>query len=187
MPGTEWGDQDTQEPRLGPLAPGPAGHNCRLSNGQRLGIEEIRIGRSLPADAHHPGDARHRGADAGQLALLPSAVAVRDTRLKPSMIHRENQGPQAWTGVHVTHRTTVAEIINVDNVGPDGDVLTGFDMFRYAGESVDALIRRGPRRRQAHAPDRRGLGAVEDQHHRRLAGEHQAAERLLRHRRAVLR
>ena len=57
------------------------------------------------------------------------------------MLHRENLGPQAWAGVHVTHRTTVAEIFDVDNVGPDGTLLAGFDMFRYAGESLDALIR----------------------------------------------
>jgi FAD/FMN-containing dehydrogenase len=57
------------------------------------------------------------------------------------MLHRENLGAQAWAGVHVTHRTTVAEIFDVDNVGPDGTLLSGFDMFRYAGESLDALIR----------------------------------------------
>jgi hypothetical protein len=57
------------------------------------------------------------------------------------MLHAENQGAQAWTGVHVTHRTTVAEIFNVDNVGPDGVLLSGWDMFRYAGESLDVLIR----------------------------------------------
>ena len=52
------------------------------------------------------------------------------------MIHPEGPGPQSWNGVHVTHRTTVAELINVDNVGPDGTLLTGFEMFRYAGESA---------------------------------------------------
>src|SRR5438128_2466793 len=57
------------------------------------------------------------------------------------MLHPEKLGPQEWAGVHVTHRTTVAEIYDVDNVGPDGTVLHGFDMFRYAGESLDALIR----------------------------------------------
>jgi FAD/FMN-containing dehydrogenase len=57
------------------------------------------------------------------------------------MIHPEGQGQQSWSGVHVTHRTTVAEIFNVDNVGPDGTLLSGFDMFRYAGESVDTKIR----------------------------------------------
>ena len=48
------------------------------------------------------------------------------------MLHAENQGPQAWAGVHVTNRTTVAEIFNVDNVGPGGTLLSGWDMFRYA-------------------------------------------------------
>ena len=57
------------------------------------------------------------------------------------MIHPEGPGPQSWSGVHVTHRTTVAQIFNVDNVGPDGTLLSGFEMFRYAGESVDAKIR----------------------------------------------
>jgi len=57
------------------------------------------------------------------------------------MLHRENVGPQEWAGVHVTHRTTVAEIFDVDNVGPEGTLLSGWDMFRHAGESLDALIR----------------------------------------------
>jgi hypothetical protein len=48
MPGTEW-----ETRTLTSLAWGlwrqdlPVG-NCRLSNGQRLGIEELRLGRSLP-------------------------------------------------------------------------------------------------------------------------------------------
>lgn len=57
------------------------------------------------------------------------------------MLHPEKQGPQPWAGAHVTHRTTVAEIYNVDNVGPDSVLLSGWDMFRYAGESLDLLIR----------------------------------------------
>jgi hypothetical protein len=57
------------------------------------------------------------------------------------MVHRDDRGAQSWNGVHVTHRTTVAEIFDVDNVGPDGTVLGGFDMFRYAGECLDGLIR----------------------------------------------
>ena len=57
------------------------------------------------------------------------------------MVHRDDRGPQSWSGVHVTHTTKVAEIFDVDNVGPDGTLLTGFDMFRYAGESLDGLIR----------------------------------------------
>jgi FAD/FMN-containing dehydrogenase len=57
------------------------------------------------------------------------------------MVHRDDRGEQSWNGVHVTHRTTVAEIFDVDNVGPDGTLLAGFDMFQYAGESLDALIR----------------------------------------------
>ena len=57
------------------------------------------------------------------------------------MIHRDDRGAQSWNGVHVTHRTTVAEIVDVDNVGPEGALLAGFDMFRYAGECLDGLIR----------------------------------------------
>jgi hypothetical protein len=57
------------------------------------------------------------------------------------MLHRENIGRQWWAGVHVTHETTVADIFDVDNVGPNGNLLTGFGMFRYAGESLDELIR----------------------------------------------
>ncbi|HWF50785.1 MAG TPA: FAD-binding protein [Solirubrobacteraceae bacterium] len=57
------------------------------------------------------------------------------------MIHPDDQGRQEWNGVHVTHKTTVAELINVDNVGSDGTLLTGFEMFRQAGESLDEVIR----------------------------------------------
>ena len=57
------------------------------------------------------------------------------------MLNFENEGPQEWTGVHVTHQTVVADIINVDNVGPDGVLLSGWEMFRFAGESLDLLIR----------------------------------------------
>lgn len=56
------------------------------------------------------------------------------------MIHPEGRGPQSWNGVHVTHETTVTEIFDVDNVGPDGALLAGFPMFKFAGESIDALI-----------------------------------------------
>src|SRR5215204_5407952 len=57
------------------------------------------------------------------------------------MIHWDDRGPQSWNGVHVTHRTTVAELVDVDNVGCDGTVLAGFDMFRHAGECLDEVIR----------------------------------------------
>jgi FAD/FMN-containing dehydrogenase len=57
------------------------------------------------------------------------------------MVHRDEPGPQAWSGVHVTHRTTVAAMYDVDNVGPDDTLLTGFEMFAFAGKSLDALIR----------------------------------------------
>jgi hypothetical protein len=58
------------------------------------------------------------------------------------MIHWDDRGPQSWNGVHVTHTTTVAELIDIDNVGPQGTLLAGFDMFRHAGESLDELIRK---------------------------------------------
>src|SRR5215218_301630 len=58
------------------------------------------------------------------------------------MIHWDDRGPQSWNGVHVTHMTTVAELIDVDNVGPQGTLLAGFDMFRHAGECLDEVIRK---------------------------------------------
>lgn len=57
------------------------------------------------------------------------------------MLHRDKPGAQYWAGAHVTHETTVAELYDVDNVGPDGTLLSGWEMFRYAGESLDLLIR----------------------------------------------
>ncbi|MBK8020441.1 MAG: hypothetical protein IPK19_03185 [Chloroflexi bacterium] len=57
------------------------------------------------------------------------------------MISAENEGPQPWAGVHVTHRTTVAEIYNIDNIGADGKPLSGWEMFRQAGQDLDNLIR----------------------------------------------
>jgi FAD/FMN-containing dehydrogenase len=56
------------------------------------------------------------------------------------MVHRDDPNPQPWNGVHVTHETTVAQLIDVDNVGPDRSLLAGFDMFSFAGESLDQLI-----------------------------------------------
>ena len=56
------------------------------------------------------------------------------------MLHWDDRGPQSWNGVHVTHTTTVAELIDVDNVGPQGTLLAGFDMFRHAGECLDEVI-----------------------------------------------
>lgn len=58
------------------------------------------------------------------------------------MIHWDDRGPQSWNGVHVTHTTTVAELVDVDNVGPQGTLLAGFDMFRNAGECLDEVIRK---------------------------------------------
>jgi hypothetical protein len=57
------------------------------------------------------------------------------------MIHRDDPDPQPWNSIHGTHYTTVTQLIDVDNVGPQSTVLAGFDMFRYAGESLDGLIR----------------------------------------------
>lgn len=57
------------------------------------------------------------------------------------MFQHESLGPQQWAGVHVTHETTVADIVNVDNVGPSGRLLAGFEMFRNVGESLDELVR----------------------------------------------
>jgi FAD/FMN-containing dehydrogenase len=57
-------------------------------------------------------------------------------------IHGDDRGPQDWTGAHVTHRTRVAELVDVDNVGPQNTLLAGFDMFAYAGQSLDEVIQR---------------------------------------------
>jgi hypothetical protein len=57
------------------------------------------------------------------------------------MIHQDDRGEQPWNGVHVTHTTTVAELFDIDNVGADGTLLGGFDMFRQAGNDLDQLIR----------------------------------------------
>ena len=57
------------------------------------------------------------------------------------MIHWDDRGAKWWNNVHVTHRTQVAELFDVDNVGPRGNLLSGFDMFRNAGENLDEVIR----------------------------------------------
>ena len=71
--------------------------------------------------------------------MLPSTLAIGCAGL---MFAPENEGPQDWAGVHVTYPTTVTEIFNVDNVGPKGTLLSGWAMFRHAGESLDQLIRK---------------------------------------------
>jgi FAD/FMN-containing dehydrogenase len=58
------------------------------------------------------------------------------------MYHEDDRGPQEWSGVHVTHRTTVAQLVDVDNVGPQGTLLAGFELFRTAGENLDAVIQK---------------------------------------------
>jgi hypothetical protein len=57
------------------------------------------------------------------------------------MLNRDKPGAQDWSGAHVTYSTTVAELYDIDNVGPGGTLLSGWEMFRYAGESLDRLIR----------------------------------------------
>ncbi len=32
------------------------------------------------------------------------------------MIHWDDRGAQTWNGVHVTHTTTVAELVDIDNL-----------------------------------------------------------------------
>lgn len=64
----------------------------------------------------------------------------------------EKQGPQDWAGVHVTNRTVVEEIYNVDNVGPNGAILSGWEMFRHAGESLDLLIQEARDKRKRILP-----------------------------------
>ncbi|HEX6376316.1 MAG TPA: FAD-binding protein [Allosphingosinicella sp.] len=56
------------------------------------------------------------------------------------MIHWDDRGAKSWNGVHVTHKTRVAELIDVDNVEPGGTLVGGFDMFRNAGRYLDEVI-----------------------------------------------
>jgi hypothetical protein len=48
MPGTEWKSKTLLCLAWGLWRQDLPVRNCRLANGQRLGIEELRIGRSLP-------------------------------------------------------------------------------------------------------------------------------------------
>lgn len=48
MPGTEWESRTLKSYVWGLWRQDLPITNCRLSNGQRLGIEEVRIGRTLP-------------------------------------------------------------------------------------------------------------------------------------------
>jgi len=48
MPGTEWESRTLHSFGWGIWRQDLPISNCRLANGQRLGIEEIRLGRSLP-------------------------------------------------------------------------------------------------------------------------------------------
>jgi hypothetical protein len=48
MPGTEWKSATLKSYAWGLWRQDLPITNCRLANGQRLGIEEVRIGRSLP-------------------------------------------------------------------------------------------------------------------------------------------
>ena len=48
MPGTEWESRTLYSYGWGLWRQDLPVANCRLGNGQRLGIEEIRLGRSLP-------------------------------------------------------------------------------------------------------------------------------------------
>jgi hypothetical protein len=68
------------------------------------------------------------------------------------MIQPEKDGPQPWASVHETFPTTVAEIYNVDNVGPHGSLLSGWEMFRTAGEDLDALIQQARAARKRILP-----------------------------------
>ena len=82
MPGTEWKSANLNCFLWGLIRQDLPITNCRLANGQRLGIEEIRVGRNwlqVPRDRPYAG---HLGADPDQLALLPPAVAIRNAGLR---------------------------------------------------------------------------------------------------------
>ncbi len=91
--------EDAPVARLGPVAPGPAGD--QLQTRQRSAARDRGAAdRAQPAaDADHPRDAGTGRAGAGQLALLPPAVAVRHARLgyRCARISCRASGP----GVHV--------------------------------------------------------------------------------------
>jgi hypothetical protein len=48
MPGTEWKSKNLNSFLWGLIRQDLPITNCRLANGQRLGIEEIRVGRNFP-------------------------------------------------------------------------------------------------------------------------------------------
>jgi hypothetical protein len=48
MPGTEWKSRNLNSFLWGLIRQDLPVTNCRLANGQRLGIEELRLGRTLP-------------------------------------------------------------------------------------------------------------------------------------------
>jgi hypothetical protein len=48
MPGTEWKSRNLNSFLWGLIRQDLPITNCRLANGQRVGIEEIRVGRSMP-------------------------------------------------------------------------------------------------------------------------------------------
>ena len=82
MPGTEWKSKNLNSFLWGLIRQDLPVTNCRLANGQRLGIEEIRVGRNFLQVLATVPDARHLGADTRQLAVLPPAVAIRNARLR---------------------------------------------------------------------------------------------------------
>lgn len=49
-------------------------------------------------------------------------------------------GPKAWNNAHVTFRTKVADLIDIDNVDPSGKVPTGFALLRNAAETMRQLV-----------------------------------------------
>jgi len=48
-------------------------------------------------------------------------------------------GPKHWSGVHLTYETDVEDLIDIDNIGPNQQLLTGFDLFKNAAKTIDKL------------------------------------------------
>ena len=49
-------------------------------------------------------------------------------------------GPRKWQNIHVTYKTEVENLINVDNSKPAGGIVSGFELFTQAAKDIDSLI-----------------------------------------------
>lgn len=54
------------------------------------------------------------------------------------MIRR--RGPQTWKNVHVTEKTQLADLIDIDNAAASGKQPTGFELLKQAARALDELV-----------------------------------------------